>query len=170
MFSEKEDPITPYPEPGGEGMTSGWSGSDTSHERAVREDESGVTSARQKMIYEYVAWWKGAGLTVKEIRESADLHHGQASSALSLLHKSGRIERLTERRNGCAVYVLPEYVGGRETAPHGRSRAAAGVPITLTGDQVVAISHLRARAEDDSQFTVVRHDALLSILELFPDL
>jgi hypothetical protein len=38
---------------------------------------------------------------------------------LSDLHKAGRIARLTEERNRCKVYVLPEYVNGRETEPHG---------------------------------------------------
>ena len=42
IISEKvTDPITPY------AGNSGWSGSETSRERAIREDEDGTTSKRQ---------------------------------------------------------------------------------------------------------------------------
>jgi hypothetical protein len=128
---------TPYPEPHGEGFTSGWSGSETSHERAVSEDASGTTHYRQnevvRLLGRHTRTVKGlmggreAGLTVADIREWTGWHHGQASSALSVLHKEGKIARLTERRDRCAVYVLPEYVDGRETAPHGRQKRALGL-------------------------------------------
>jgi hypothetical protein len=61
------------------------------------------------------------GATWKDVAGRYDWHHGQASGALSTLHKEGRVARLAEeRRTKCAVYVLPEHVGERPTAAHGR--------------------------------------------------
>lgn len=129
--------LTPYPEPDGQGRTSGWSGSDTSHERAVTEDTDGTTSARQNEVLRLLGrntrtisgtmGGREAGLTVADIRDRTGWHHGQASSALSVLHKEGKIARLQQRRGRCAVYVLPEYVNGRATAPHGRSKRPVGL-------------------------------------------
>lgn len=128
--------VTPYPEPDGASKTSGWSGSDTSHERALREDADGTTSRRQQRVMQLLGQytWMGDhsrglhyGLTVKEVREITGWHHGQASSALSVLHKEGKIARLKTRRDRCAVYVLPDHVSGRETAPHGREKGVVGL-------------------------------------------
>ena len=58
------------------------------------------------------------GATVKELREVLAIHHGKASSILSNDHKAGKLARLTEKRNGCKVYVLPQYVDGRKTEKH----------------------------------------------------
>lgn len=103
--------------------TSGHSGSDTSEERALREDSDGTTSARQAQAIASLSSRRSSGLTWKELATDRGWHHGQASGVLSTLHKVGRVARLTERRNRCAVYVLPEHVQGRSTAPHGRKKA-----------------------------------------------
>jgi hypothetical protein len=58
------------------------------------------------------------GITWAELAMQKQLHHGQASGALSNLHRTGRVVRLKERRGRCGVYVLPIYVDGRETVPH----------------------------------------------------
>lgn len=119
---------TPYPYPdGGDLFTSGWSGSETSHQRALSEDASGVTAQRQDAVRRYVTAAGYYGKTVKEVRDHLGLHHGQVSSALSVLHKEGRLARLTETRDRCAVYVYPTFVQGRETASHGRSRPSEPV-------------------------------------------
>ena len=55
------------------------------------------------------------GITVAEVRNNIEPHHGYASSVLSRLHEDGVIERLKATREGCKIYVLPEYVDGRET-------------------------------------------------------
>ena len=109
-------PVLPY------AGTSGWSGSDTSRERAEREDSDGTTTERQRLVLEYVGAGEHDGATVKELRTDFGWHHGQASGALSNLHKAGYLARLTERRERCAVYVLPEFVQDRETAPHGNNK------------------------------------------------
>lgn len=102
--------------------TSGWSGSDTSQERAEREDSDGTTSRRQEQALASLSNRYGMGVTWRELGQMRNWHHGQASGVLSVLHKSGRIARLTERRDKCAVYVLPDYVGDRITAPHGSAK------------------------------------------------
>lgn len=110
--------------------TSGWSGSATSHDRADRDDHDGTTSDRQRRTLGDLAtllrtpngrhtMGRDLGITWQELAALEGWHHGQASGVLSVLHKVGRVARLTERRNRCAVYVLPEYVNGRETSPHG---------------------------------------------------
>jgi hypothetical protein len=113
-----EYPLLPY------AGTSGWSGSDTSRERAEREDGDGTTSERQRavmgLLHELGPW----GATWKDVAHRFDWHHGQASGALSVLHKAGRIARLAEeRRARCAVYVMPYYVGDRAFAPYLPNRA-----------------------------------------------
>lgn len=103
--------------------TSGWSGSDTSRERALEADRTGVTGRRQRDVLAFLAGAGPWGVTWVELAACLDCHHGTASGVLSVLHKGGRIARLSERRNRCKVYVLPEHVWGRETEPHGRKAA-----------------------------------------------
>jgi hypothetical protein len=153
--AQQEGPVTPYPEADGSGKTSGWTGSETSHERALAEDADGVTSRRQQRVMYLLrmAGWLGPkqygqhnGITVKEVRDITGWHHGQASSALSVLHKEGKIARLTARRDRCAVYVLPEYVGGRETAAPGR-QARTPAPPTLTDSEQFSLESAKRNTE-----------------------
>lgn len=62
------------------------------------------------------------GLTWRELAEAMGWHHGQASGALSGLHRQGLVARLGSgyKRSHCSAYVLPEYVNGRDTVPYGR--------------------------------------------------
>lgn len=62
-------------------------------------------------------------------------HHGQASGALSVLHKTGYVARLTEVRERCKVYVHPDFVGGRPIEEPGSNRRA-DVLATLIADMV----------------------------------
>jgi hypothetical protein len=107
-------PVTPY------NGTSGWSGTDTSLERAVRADIDGTTSERQARVMGMLRRAGTRGLTWKELGEAGGWHHGTASGALSTLHKAERIARLLERRDRCRVYVALEHVNGRETDSQGR--------------------------------------------------
>lgn len=107
-------PVLPY------AGTSGYSGSDTSEERARTEDANGTTSERQTRLLRILEQKGHAGETVLELRQATGWHHGRASAVLSVLHKEGLIERLSERRERCKVYVVPEFVDGRETEQHGR--------------------------------------------------
>lgn len=99
--------------------TSGHSGSDTSRERAERDDRSGVTGKRQRQVLARLAAVGAYGQTWKDLADLYGWHHGQASGVLSVLHKTGHVERLTARRDRCHVYVLPAHVHGLPTEPHG---------------------------------------------------
>lgn len=115
-------PVLPYPD--GEDRSSGWSGSETSHERAQARDTSGETGRNQAQLRLLLMSRAGRGATWAEVSEYFGWHHGVSSGLLSNLHKAGLLARLTERRNRCAVYVLPEHVDGRETRRYGRTRVA----------------------------------------------
>jgi hypothetical protein len=104
--------------------SSGWSGSDTSRDRADTEDRSGATTRRQSKTLAAVFATGADGMTWRELAALLDIHHGQASGVLSVLHKTGRIDRLTVRRNRCKVYVHPTWTGGRPTEPHGGTRTS----------------------------------------------
>jgi len=103
-------PVLPY------AGTSGWSGSDTSRERALRNDHDGTTSAQQSKTIDDLNYAKADGLTWKELADINGWHHGQASGVLSTLHKANLVCRLIQRRNRCAIYVLWAYQDGRDYA------------------------------------------------------
>jgi hypothetical protein len=100
--------------------TSGWSGTETSEERAKTRDISGKTSDIQAYTLGSLYGRGPNGLTWKELSEQAGWHHGTSSGVLSVLHKVERIYRLKERRGGCRVYVYPDYLNGREHDMQGR--------------------------------------------------
>jgi DNA-binding MarR family transcriptional regulator len=103
-----ELPLTPY------AGTSGWSGSRASYDRVVDEDTDGTTSKRQKETLGHLYNADHMGLTWKELADITGWHHGQASGVLSVLHKENLIIRLHERRNRSSIYVLDQFVKGRE--------------------------------------------------------
>jgi DNA-binding MarR family transcriptional regulator len=103
-----ELPLTPY------AGTSGWSGSETSKERAKQADKDGTTYKRQKITLDYIKYYENYGVTWKELSDLTGWHHGSASGVLSVLHKEGYIVRLKDRRNKCAIYVHPVYLQERE--------------------------------------------------------
>ena len=114
LFDEPEPilPVLPY------GRTSGWSGSDTSRERATQADRNGVTSERQKACLDLVYQAGIEGITWRELSDQTGWHHGTASGALSVLHKGRLIARLTERRDRSRIYVMPEFILGREISDY----------------------------------------------------
>jgi len=103
-----------YPDPV-VGMTTGHSGTDTSAALARDEAESGAASKRLREVYIWLVAKGRRGGTVGELRHESGLHHGQASSALTNLHRQNRIARLVEKRNRSHVYVTTEDVDGRDT-------------------------------------------------------
>lgn len=112
---------------------SGWSGSDTSRERAEHDDHTGVTAKRQAEVLRLMATYGPKGVTWVDVSEVLHVHHGGASGVLSVLHKTGRIVRLSERRNRCKIYVLPEYAYGRATEKQGSTSA------NQLGDDIAAL-------------------------------
>ena len=103
-----ELPLTPY------AGTSGWRGSEASRERVFIDDANGTTSLRQRVALKRVWDQEFRGLTWKELSEIENIHAGQSSGVLSVLHKEGFIVRLKEKRNRCSIYVAPDYIRGRE--------------------------------------------------------
>ena len=96
--------------------TSGWSGSDTSRERAMSNDAVGRTHKLQQNVLDLLDEVAEKGATWKEVSDKFNVHHGSASGVLSVLHKAGLIARLFERRERCAIYVGLNYVNGRQLA------------------------------------------------------
>lgn len=100
--------------------TSGWSGTETSKERAITNDSKGKTARNQRYTLECLYIAGATGLTWKELSETTGWHHGTSSGVLSVLHKDEQIYRLKESRNRCRVYVYPDYLNGREHDMQGR--------------------------------------------------
>lgn len=129
--------VLPYPDERA-GASSGWSGSETSRERAEHADADGTTTARQQQVLRYLATAAEQGVTWKELVEAYPAlfpHHGSASGVLSNLHKAGKITRVTERRQRCQIYVLPQCAAGRTTVAQGQRRAR------VTLDHVTDVAH-----------------------------
>lgn len=105
-------PVLPY------NGSSGFSGSDSSRARAVSEDASGITGDRQRQTMDFLQSRLSLGATWRDLAEALGWHHGQASGALSVLHRAGHITRLKQTRDRCAIYVLPNQTAGRDTAPY----------------------------------------------------
>jgi hypothetical protein len=124
--------------------TEGFSGTDTSEARARSEAVSGVASVRQRYVLIQAARAGVRGVTVAELRDDR-LHHGRISGTLSVLHKVGKLVRLRETRDKCKVYVLPEFVDGRQTETFGRVRKAD--PETLAAAE--RVEKFLRRYEDD---------------------
>lgn len=162
---EPEHTYTPpdLPYGSGESANSGYAaGVTTSQERAVREDSDGTTAQRQERVLDALGARGLAGATWREIAEWQGLHHGQASGVLSGLHKVGKIARLTDRRDRCFVYVLPEYVEGRETQEQGKPKRAV-----LTDPEAAQVRYVRSVVADNNMFTVPkwRAEQLLAIID-----
>ena len=117
LFDDDELPAVAY------AGTSGWSGTDTSRERAERNDANGTTSTTQKLILDAVECSGVDGMTVADIRwQFPEKHHGTLSGALTNLHMEGRLLRLKAKRLGCKIYVAPCNQSGRDIEQPTRNR------------------------------------------------
>ena len=81
---------------------------------------SGVTNVTQQLVLKEALDAGSAGITVAEVRAKHGYHHGRVSSAMTKQHIAGRLVALLERRGHSGVYVLPEFLNGRETRPYRR--------------------------------------------------
>lgn len=134
--------------------TEGYAGSETSKQRAQDDVVKGTASKRQRFILILAGRAKEKGITVAELRDST-LHHGRVSGALSVLHKVGKLARLTETRGRCKVYVLPEYVNDRPTEAHGVVHKADRE--TLDAASLVE-NHLRRNEDMEALFDLDASD------------
>lgn len=82
--------------------------SDTSLERALKEDADGTTAARCNLILTHLQM-RPNGLTWAELAALLNLHHGQVSGALSMMHKNGQVFALRVKRNRSHPYVHARY-------------------------------------------------------------
>jgi len=107
--------------------TAGWSGTDTSEQRALNNIQSGRELNNQQKALHLLKHMGKLGLTWKELSELTNMHHGTASGVLSVLHKSGAILRTTRVRNRCKIYmdimftdkVMHElYIEKKKLCPH----------------------------------------------------
>jgi hypothetical protein len=88
--------------------TAGWSGTDTSRERAMTNLRTGKEYNNQQKALTLLKEIR-QGLTWQELSYLTGMHHGTASGVLSVLHKSGAIVRSTQVRDKCKVYVHQDY-------------------------------------------------------------
>lgn len=89
--------------------TAGWSGSDTSKQRALDNIHSGRELNNQQKALQLLKYMGRLGLTWKELANETGWHHGTASGVLSVLHTSGAIVRTYTVRNKCKVYVHQDF-------------------------------------------------------------
>lgn len=93
------EPYVPY------AGTAGWSGTDTSKERAMYNLRTGKEYNNQQKALALLKHQGRLGLTWRELSLKTDMHHGTASGVLSVLHKSGAILRGKGlSRNRCKLY------------------------------------------------------------------
>lgn len=85
--------------------TAGWSGTDTSKDRAMTNLRTGKEYNNQQKALVLIKQAGRLGLTWKELSDKTGMHHGTASGVLSVLHKSGAILRTTGVRNKSKVYM-----------------------------------------------------------------
>lgn len=121
--------------------TSGWAGSTASQERQMFIDESGETTKRQQAVINELRSAGAYGAIWRDIALALGLHHGQASAALSVLHREGVIARLNEKRNKCSIYVLPEFVNGRSVSDSAKTQAS------INANAIKAIRALHVEGE-----------------------
>lgn len=158
-------PNGPVPNPGmvPYGNTgSGHAGNDSSRERQEREDALGTTAWRQAQALQMITEAKSAGVTVMEYEAEFGLHHGQASSALSHLHRAGHVARLKMRRSKQEIYVLPGYINGRDESPY-RPREGRKHPRFLSDDAVLHAMNGAGLPPSPENLVIVR-----KVLELLP--
>lgn len=99
-------------------------------------DEHGVTAKSQKAVYATVAYWREFGATSLEIEEHLNQGHGRISGALSILHMKGHLSLLSLRRQRYRIYILPQFVGDRDTITH---KANSKTSETLSYDQIADV-------------------------------
>lgn len=126
-------PVRPYK------GTGGWSGTDTSKARAEYDVRSGNLNRTQLLVVEALGKAELLGCIVHDIKipkrdGHGYMHHGSVSGALSNLHMRGKIERLEVKRDGCHIYVLPQYVDGRNRSAF-RPHPAKPTKFTLSDNQ-----------------------------------
>jgi hypothetical protein len=98
--------------------TAGWSGTDTSQDRAMFNLRTGREYNNQQKTLHLLKQTGKSGLTGKELSEQTDMHHGTITGVLAVLYKSGAILRTKQVRNRCRVYVDIAFTDTVEHVPY----------------------------------------------------
>ena len=77
--------------------------------RAVREVNDGTLSRRQKLIVVALNNAGKQGTTWRTLGQMLNLHHGQISGALSVLHSAGEVFMLRIQQDRCHPYVATKF-------------------------------------------------------------
>lgn len=125
--------------------TAGSSGSTASQDMAEQEAADGTMADRQARVMAALELAGPIGRTVVDLRDGGTDHHGKMSSALTTLHKDGRIARLAERRDRSSIYVLPQFVGERASVPPGGNKPAAAKHLSVAEAEWVATIDAKIR-------------------------
>lgn len=149
--------MIPYPNAG-----SGHAGNATSRERQEIEDAKGLTQSRQADTLRWVTAAGSDGMVVAELEKVLRVGHGQASSALSHLHRAGKVVRLRSRRAKQEIYVVREFVNGREESPY-NPRLNRKHPKFLSDATV-----LKAMGEAGMSLSEHNYGVVRKFLELLP--
>ena len=78
----------------------------------------------QAKILRLVDMRQWGGMTVHELRQAIpehEAHHGWISGALSELHRTNRLARLSDKRAGCKIYVTPDFIDSRPCEAQGHT-------------------------------------------------
>lgn len=132
---------------------SGDAGNASSRARRIVEDKTGLTGWRQREVFKLVVEAGVTGIAVGEVEDTLGIGHGQASSALTHLHRGGHIQRITERRMKQELYVHPDFRDGRDESPY-RPRREYHHPKFLTREQLLAV--MMDANVDESMYADVR--------------
>ena len=92
---------------------------DTSVDSEFYRDSSGITDENQKFVLRNLESLGSKGATALELSiVNWSVTKARISTALTNLHISDKIERLSERRGHHYVYVLRKFIHGREVRPY----------------------------------------------------
>ena len=109
-------------------------------------DGSGATGLNQSLTLNHVRHQGERGLTWFELAEIKNWHHGTASGQLAVLDKVGLIRRLKEKRGRSSVYVLSQYVNGRELAKRKQRKLTLEIDLVEGVDRQTIIDYLNCVA------------------------
>lgn len=150
--------------------TSGRGGSQASADQRALEDATGITGARQHAVISALGNAGAMGLTWRELAAKEGWHHGQATGALSTLHKAGDIVRLaTVKRGRSSVYVLKQFVDSRAVARHGGKTTAGALNLTTAQISLIEAFETRAKGQPSDKPMVISAGsakALAAILKM----
>jgi hypothetical protein len=83
---------------------------DTSRDRAEREQDNGTADDRLRAVERELQRLGMVGATWQRLAKLLNLHHGQVSSALTVLHRQGRIAMTSAKQNRCHYYIHADYI------------------------------------------------------------